>query len=1061
MKKPALLLALIAGVGLMPAGRVIAQTVTHIAAGEEHSLFTESDGSLWGMGDNSFGQLGIGSAPANTNHPTQILSSGAGVVAAGGYHSLFFMSHALWGMGTNGSGQLGDGTTANHYVPEQIFSVGTRGSFTGIAGGLSHSLFGTLLNLGTSGGFWVMGNNTDGQLGDGTTTKQITPEEIESASPGSAVTAVAGGWNHSLFIKPDGSLWAMGYNGFGQLGDGTSTERHTPVQIVSSGVTAIAAGDNHSLFIKSDGSLWAMGYNSNGQLGDGTTTNSHIPVQIVPSNVVAVAGGHFHSLFIKSDGSLWAMGYNGFGELGDGTTTDRHLPVLIVASNVVAVAAGGPHSLFIKSDGSLWAMGDNHLGQLGDGTYTNHLSPVRIVPPPTPATVSLSNLNQTYDGTAKAVSVTTAPPGLSLNLTYSSSVNAPTNAGSYTVVATINDPNYQGGATNTLVIMPAPASVTLGNLLQSYDGTAKSVSITTVPPFLGCFVFYNGSGNAPTNASTYTVIGTITDPNYQGGATNTLTIITGLTVDTSQTLRTVDARWFGLNTAAWDGYLDTPETISALTELGTRILRWPGGSWGDIYHESAPPNNGWGSFTTNFIHVATSIHAQAFMIANYGTGTTNEAADWVRLCNITNNAQFKYWEVGNECYGSWEADNNNNAPYLAHDPWTYAMRFKDYYTQMKAVDPTIKIGIMVAPGEDSYELGAHYVFNPRTGVVHFGWTPVLLGTLQSLGVTPDFAVHHVYPEYQSDNDALLLQAASNWALDAADLRQQITDYMGPAGTNIELVCTENNADAGSQGRQSTSVVDALYLADSLSQIMKTEFNSFLWWDLRNGPDTGGDFDPSLYGWRTNGDLGIIRDLNTRYPTFYAMKLMQYFAQTGDTVLNPASSDSLLAVYAAQRTNGTVSVLVINKDPTSTLTRPIGFAGFAPNTLATIRSYGIPQDEATRTNSIVPGAQDIATNSFPNAGTTFNYAFPPYSLTLFTLAPAVPSLSVAPPAFQSGNAFVFQLQGPSGVKYVVQTSSNLIQWIPSLTNVLSGNVVNITNPIPPGAADNFWRVIWQL
>ena len=178
--------------------------------------------------------------------------------------------------------------------------------------------------------------------------------------------------------------------------------------------------------------------------------------------------------------------------------------------------------------------------------------------------------------------------------------------------------------------MPAPASVTLGNLLQSYDGTAKSVSITTVPPFLGCFVFYNGSGNAPTNASTYTVIGTITDPNYQGGATNTLTIITGLTVDTSQTLRTVDARWFGLNTAAWDGYLDTPETISALTELGTRILRWPGGSWGDIYHESAPPNNGWGSFTTNFIHVATSIHAQAFMTANYGTGTTNEAADWVR-----------------------------------------------------------------------------------------------------------------------------------------------------------------------------------------------------------------------------------------------------------------------------------------------------------------------------------------------------------------------------------------------------------------------------------------------
>jgi hypothetical protein len=142
---------------------------------------------------------------------------------------------------------------------------------------------------------------------------------------------------------------------------------------------------------------------------------------------------------------------------------------------------------------------------------------------------------------------------------------------------------------------------------------------------------------------------------------------------------------------------------------------------------------------------------------------------------------------------------------------------------------------------------SHSAFNPRTGLTHYGWTPVVLATLSSLSVTPDFMIHHFYPEYQTDNDPFLLQAATNWAGDAADLRQQISDYFGSGGENIELLCTENNADAAPQGVQSTSLVNGLYLADSMSQIMKTEFNSYLWWIFENGQDTTGDFDPSLYG----------------------------------------------------------------------------------------------------------------------------------------------------------------------------------------------------------------------
>jgi hypothetical protein len=141
-----------------------------------------------------------------------------------------------------------------------------------------------------------------------------------------------------------------------------------------------------------------------------------------------------------------------------------------------------------------------------------------------PATVTLANLSQTYDGTAKHVSVNTAPGGLAVNVTYNGSIYAPTIVGNYTVIGTIIDPIYQGSATNTLSILKAAAAVTFGNLSQTYDGTARSVSVTTTPPGLPVNVTYNGSANAPTNAGSYTVIGIVNHPNYQGSATNTLVV---------------------------------------------------------------------------------------------------------------------------------------------------------------------------------------------------------------------------------------------------------------------------------------------------------------------------------------------------------------------------------------------------------------------------------------------------------------------------------------------------------------------------------------------------------
>jgi N-acetylneuraminic acid mutarotase len=682
----------------------------------------------------------------------------------------------------------------------------------------------------------------------------------------------------------------------------------------------------------------------------------------------------------------------------------------------------------------------------------------------TPAIVTLGNLAQTYDGAAEPVTVTTSPPGLAVSVIYNGAFYPPTNAGSYTVIAVVTDPAYTGGATNTLVIAPALASVTLGNLFQSADGTPKNVSVTTAPPGLPVNVTYNGSATVPTAAGSYTVVATISNPNYLGEVTNTLTVVSGFSVDVTHAVRTVDPRLYGVNAVIWDGYFDTPDTSNALQEIGCRTLRFPGGSLSDEYNWATDTSltNTWQWQTSfnDFMQIATNHSFNVFITANYGTGTSNEAADWVRCANITNHCGYQYWEVGNECYGSWETDYNTNPPFAAHDPWTYAMRFQQYYSAMKAADPTVKVGIMVTPGEDYYGTGLHYVTNSRTGLIHYGWTPVLLSTLSSLGVTPDFAVEHFYPEYNTDSDAYLLQVSTNWVEDAANLRQQISDYCGPAGTNIELVCTENNNDAGSDGRQSTSLVNGLYLADSISQILKTEFNAYIWWDLRNGPDTSGDFDPSLYGWRTNGDEGIILNLNTRYPTFYTMKMIQFFAQPGDTILNPASGDALLSVYSAQHIDGSVSVLVISKDPTNSYTRNVTLNGFAPNSAAIVRSYGMPQDNATESNSVVPGAQDIATNTLSGAGTTFSYSFAPYSLTLFSLSPASPALLVTPPTNHAGNMFVFQLHGQPGVPYVLESSPDLANWTPVVTNRMAGTSMNVTNPIVPATPKMFWRAIWQ-
>ena len=181
---------------------------------------------------------------------------------------------------------------------------------------------------------------------------------------------IAAGNAHSLFIKADGSLWAVGQNNKGQLGTGDVNSRATPVKVVDGGVSAVSAGVEHSLFVKEDGTLWGMGSNERGAIGTGNADDVHVPVQIL-DGVKDVASFNHHTLILKNDGSLWSTGNNYLGQLGVGGAGgasdkfsdpfDKRAPVQVVGDGVRSIAVGESNSFFIKDDGSLWGFGSNGL----------------------------------------------------------------------------------------------------------------------------------------------------------------------------------------------------------------------------------------------------------------------------------------------------------------------------------------------------------------------------------------------------------------------------------------------------------------------------------------------------------------------------------------------------------------------------------------------------------------------------------------------------------------------------------------------------------------------------
>ncbi len=307
------------------------QPVLAIAAGSEHSLFVQQDGSLFAMGYNNSGQLGDTTTTQRTT-PVNV-ASGVVRVAAGKSHSLFIKEDGtLWGMGSNALRQLGITSPSFSYTPKLVTSGVVQ-----VGAGDQHSLF-----LKTDGSLWAMGSNTYGQIGSssGNATKIAT-----------GVVRLAAGSNHSFFLKTDGTLWATGLNANGQLGDGSTTNRITPVQVAADlaggvRVVDIAAGSSHSLLLRSNGSVWACGSGASGQTGLGSTGNAPTWTQVggLPGNIVSIAAGGDHSLCLGNAGILYASGLNSSGQLGTGNKTNR-TSFTQVATGVTGAAAGGMHSL--------------------------------------------------------------------------------------------------------------------------------------------------------------------------------------------------------------------------------------------------------------------------------------------------------------------------------------------------------------------------------------------------------------------------------------------------------------------------------------------------------------------------------------------------------------------------------------------------------------------------------------------------------------------------------------------------------------------------------------------
>jgi hypothetical protein len=481
-----------------------------------------------------------------------------------------------------------------------------------------------------------------------------------------------------------------------------------------------------------------------------------------------------------------------------------------------------------------------------------------------------------------------------------------------------------------------------------------------------------------------------------------------VSVSTRRPLGPVPPHPVGANAAVWDGNLLDSTLPELLRDAGVRMLRYPGGSTADVYHwdsnttvsgqSYADPNNTFDAF----MGVVEAARAQAMITVNYGSGTPSEAADWVRYANrggrdydgpvptftgastTGHGYHVKFWEIGNEIYGngtygaSWEYDVNGLGPSV------YAERFVSYSAAMKAVDPFIKIGaVLTAPG--NWPDGQTSAASPVP------WDDTVLAAACD---TIDFVDIHWYPQGPTgETDQGLLGAPEDGESTSvsytppipamvATLRSEIARYCGAHAGDVDIMVTETNSVSYNPGKQTTSLVDALYLADSVTTWLENGVRNVDWWAIHNSPVCDTNDGSSLYGTYGFGDYGLLSvgqscsglsepAAETPFPAYYGFEMTSRFLEPGGSILGTTSSASLVSAHAVRRPDGDLGVMLINKDPATSYAVGVSLDAFVPCSRAEVSTFG--------TNSTA-----IDRSVVPVSGGSFTIPVGPYSVTTVRL-----------------------------------------------------------------------------
>jgi hypothetical protein len=492
-------------------------------------------------------------------------------------------------------------------------------------------------------------------------------------------------------------------------------------------------------------------------------------------------------------------------------------------------------------------------------------------------------------------------------------------------------------------------------------------------------------------------------------------------------LETVAPEAIGVNHAIWDAQLGTPEVADLMKAAGVRTMRYPGGSYSDIYHwETHTAPGGYVAPNTDFDHFMAGVRragAQPIVTANYGTGTPEEAAAWVRHANVEKGYGVRYWEIGNENYGNghygsnWEADDHQDK-----SPAQYATLVRDYARAMKAVDPSIKVGaVLTTPGEWPDGITADGDAGP--------WNQVVL---EIAGADIDYGIVHWYPTGESG--AEVLPKTNRIANQVRLVREQARHY---AGKDIGIAMTELNTSYGRNTQPG-----ALFAADAYATLVANGVFTVDWWNVHNGLErastVAGQPDYHDFGLLSSGNCtadGTVCQpaLNTPFAPYHALAMLSRFASPGDQLITASTTDPLVKAHAARRKDGGLAVLLLNENPDTARTVAVDYAGYTPATQAQVLTYG-------------NGATAITTTT----GTANAVTLPPYSLTTLLLRPSTQTTLPKTPARPTATTVTDQsatLTWPattSGVKYEVhrQLGATSEQW-----GETTGTTFTVTNLTP--------------